>query len=137
MIGGELQGEWYAKQTLERILTLTDNFEKISNDDFAQGSTIAVLTLLYMTRANFFDMKEDLKGMSKREILLLMSQNSDVLFAGGLLLQIYWVQRIHMSCVSIQTFVENFILLNLPFLFNLYCFFFIFTLVLALRKSYT
>lgn len=101
-IDGELQREWYEKQSLESILTLTSNIKKITNDDFLGILNCAMEILPYLARANFFDMKGIQKNMSNNDVLLLMSQDPDFLFAAGLLLDICLINTYNMRSVSMK-----------------------------------
>lgn len=100
-----MKPEWYEGETLEGFLSLKSNCKKLSDTAFQKLLAKTVRHLFYFTRAtDFFGQKYRLENMSDKDVLLLMSQDTDVLFVGELLLQITSIIQFKAKPVSIIFF---------------------------------
>lgn len=99
-----MQSEWYDRSTLESILTLPSNIEKVPTEKFQGTAATAIRILFHLaTTTDLLGVQYNREWMPDQDILWLMSQKPDVLFAGGLLMKLFLIAEFHKTAVSIMT----------------------------------
>lgn len=97
-----IKEEWYCNSTLESILYLTTNINKISASAL-EGMTSSVLRTLFvvLTHIDFYGIRYDRNKLNDRNIASLISQNPNVLFLGEVLVELALIQTFNFYTVII------------------------------------
>lgn len=100
-----MQREWYQKPTLESILTLMGNAKKLEDEKFQGKVANTIRALFHLAKTtNFFGPQYRAENISDKDVVLLMSQDLDVLLIGGLFLQIELIVNFNAKPVRMTFF---------------------------------
>lgn len=88
-----LRDEWYKKNSLESIITLSTHVDEV-DVILMEANADSVSTVFdFATSTDLFGTEYKSPNMSTKEVLLSMTENADVKFAGGLLIKLALIVR--------------------------------------------